>query len=216
MFGGDDNWNKLLAVHAGSFMYKWIGLGNRDAAGSMAYLERLITDGSADPATSPKSIREYSFEVKANIRGKKLQIFSPLGVCSNGAIVIPLGDTIRKFSDEEERVGDRHQVNMSVRTFRTSSGEFASLVQTPTMRVANADGIHLEAETSYGAVYNYRHMVDAPDAEARVPIFWTKTGIIRRSDDGKPFLLVFFFDGSNEPVVHPARNLDVMERLNWK
>ena len=38
MFGGDDNWNKLLAVYTLPLVYRDLGLGALDAAASMDYL----------------------------------------------------------------------------------------------------------------------------------------------------------------------------------
>ena len=225
-FGGDANWRGLLKARTLPLMYKSLRYDTLDAVGCKDLLKRLLTDATADPATSPKPISEYSFETSLEAHldasGVTLHSFAEKGVLGP-ALSLPLADKFGKLADDlkamlvEECIGETCQTNIMVRIYRRSNGEFASLVQAPTMRVTRDDDgeIFLEAETAYGAVHNFRHIVDVPAAEARVPIFWTKTGI-NLLDDGRPFLLIYFFDGSNEHVAHPTRILDVIERLDWK
>ena len=223
IFGGNDNWNKLLAVHTHPLTHRGLGLGKLEAGPSMSYLKRLLTDSPVAPRPPPKPFSEYSFELKANILGKKLQTFVPLGVCKNG-ILFPFGprsygdDLVDTFKAAGGAPGDHWTIDgsLDVRVFDRTTGKFATLMRTETiMLLAQPTGPFFHSMTEYALIHNHLDVIDDPGASPRSPIFLTRAEILCNEKEWA-VLVIPFIDGHQEHVENKDQILRLMERLEWK
>ena len=228
VFGGDDNWNKLLAVHTLPLVYTSLGHDTLGSGPSMSYLKRLLTDTPAAPRPPPKPLSEYSFEVKCDILGKKLHSFVAQGIFSETlGIFIPLPSNYGSHLIHAFKAGggapDGGRIidgSLVVRVFDRINGKFATFSRTGTMRMHTQPegpaGVPcFEANEAFGVIHDHLDVIDVPGASPRSPIFHTHA-VIMYIDDGRPFLSIPFFDTREELVKNKDQILRLMERLEWK
>ena len=232
LFGGDANWNNLLAVHTLPLMYRSLGLGALKAGPSKDYLKRLITDSPYNPPPLSKPLSLYAFEMRLDILGEELHSFVPsgffddVGVNRTKSICVHLPDEYgRRLTDAFRELkkatdGDEFEelinVDITARVFDRGTGKFATLARTTTMTMKPA-GPRFSSTFEHYAIYDHLDVADdhlgvTDDASAfpRSPIVTEMMGTTAEmGDHGSPPPIESV---DRHPVIHNRRSIS----SQWK
>ena len=227
LFGGDANWNELLAVHTLPLTYRGLGLGKLEAGPSMDYLKRRVTDAPAAPRPPPKPLSEYSYEFDVTVLGEKVRSFVNFSFHAPGGVgIVLLGDFGKRLLDAFKTGGGaptygRGRVvdaNISITVFDKSTGKFATFVQSGEMNMQEYPNVHrtpyFESTGGYAVIHDHLDAIDDPGATERVPMFRTKTTIDFIGEN--IIFTVAFINVHREHVQNKDQILRLMERLEWK